>query len=67
MSAHVELTKLLDKQRKTHSSGGASSETISAANNTFDYRELRELMHACDAMGYQLVLNAGVLTIQPRS
>jgi hypothetical protein len=66
MPAPAELTKVLDKQRKTHSSSSAATSTVAAANATFDARELAELERAAVSQGYDVTLSAGAVVLQPK-
>lgn len=67
MAAPAELTKLLDKQRKTHASSSAANTTISAANVTFDAQELAELERAAVSQGYEVTLAAGAIVLKPKA
>jgi hypothetical protein len=67
MPAPAELTKSLDKNRKTHASSGVATTTVAAGNATFDARELGELERAAVANGYEVTLVAGAVVLQPKA
>ncbi len=67
MPAPAELTKVCDKQQKIHASSGVATSTISAANATFDARQLAELERAAAVMGYEVTLAAGAIVLQPKA
>ncbi len=67
MPAPAELTKVLDKQQKTHASSSAANTTIAAANVTFDARQLAELERAAAVTGYEVTLAAGAIVLQPKA
>lgn len=66
MAAHPEITKVLSNKRLTFSDATAGVSTVTAGNTTLSMQDLKDLINACAASGFELVFTAGALKIRPK-
>jgi hypothetical protein len=66
VSAHSTIDGLLALKNKNFSGATAGVTTLTAANNTFEAKDLEELIRVAKATGNEVVLNAGALKIRPK-